>query len=899
MPMLHMSTFYNRVVFLLMLIAFSSAWESTIHAQTSISVQVVDSNLVSCQNDGFASLNISGGVGPYTAYWLRYNDGINPPGPSGSLQIDTVAIGTSATGLAPGYYQIHVYDSSTPTQLMGYSGVFIQGAFQISQNITPATCSHADGIIRLTAINTVGPYDFEWSTGVQHLGLASGVDSVSQVAAGTYSCIVTNGNGCFVSAGGAGTSQQGLYVYANSPITATATATPSNCFDGTATIVATNGTAPYTYVWSTTPVQFTQTATGLSPGYAICTVTDAVGCTRQQYVSVPAGPNYLQATSNITSAVCGISQGAVNMTVTGGVTPYSYLWSNGSTTEDQTGIPAGSYSVVITDGQGCSLTAYKYVPEISTVVANITSSYPDCSLANGSATAAVTGGTAPYTYVWSPGMITTSSLTGIAPGYYYVTVTDANGCSDNDYVHIQLPEACRVHIRGRIFNDLNGNCTLEANEGVLSNVLVNATPGYHYGSTDANGYYDIEVDPGMYDLTAYAPNHWSQICPMGPMTISVDASAAGQSVSGNNFYMQPDSIFNDLQVYLYSGPARPGFPLNWYANVRNAGTTTLSTGLQVQHDALATYSGAYPAVGSYNAATRTAFWNLPPMNPQASWNYQLYTTLSTTAVLGDSVHGTATLTFAGSDINPINNTSDYARLISGSYDPNDKAVSPRGLGEEGMILYNDSLLKYTVRFQNTGTDTAFTVVVRDTLDASLDVPSFRLEGSSHAMTYSISDEGVVTFTFANILLPDSFVNEAGSHGVLSYFIKRKMDIPFGTEIQNTAYIYFDFNAPIVTNTTRNTLFDPTVGIQQISGMHFSLQPNPTADRSMIQLQMDLASDVQVSVLDVSGRLLLNRNLGKLAAGEHQWQLDPLPAGAYLIRIQAGRSIQTKRLVVTR
>ena len=216
-----------------------------------------------------------------------------------------------------------------------------------------------------------------------------------------------------------------------------------------------------------------------------------------------------------------------------------------------------------------------------------------------------------------------------------------------------------------------------------------------------------------------------------------------------------------------------------------------------------------------------------------------------------------------------------------------------------MILYNDSLLKYTVRFQNTGTDTAFTVVVRDTLDASLDVPSFRLEGSSHAMTYSISDEGVVTFTFANILLPDSFVNEAGSHGVLSYFIKRKMDIPFGTEIQNTAYIYFDFNAPIVTNTTRNTLFDPTVGIQQISGMHFSLQPNPTADRSMIQLQMDLASDVQVSVLDVSGRLLLNRNLGKLAAGEHQWQLDPLPAGAYLIRIQAGRSIQTKRLVVTR
>jgi hypothetical protein len=126
-----------------------------------------------------------------------------------------------------------------------------------------------------------------------------------------------------------------------------------------------------------------------------------------------------------------------------------------------------------------------------------------------------------------------------------------------------------------------------------------------------------------------------------------------------------------------------------------------------------------------------------------------------------------------------------------------------------------------------------------------------------------------------------------------------MDIPLGTEIQNTAYIYFDFNLPIVTNTTRNTLFDPTLGIKQVSNFNFSLQPNPTIDRSLVLLNLKDAGDVQISMLDVSGRLLTQRHLGKLAAGDHQWQLDSLSAGVYLIRIQAGNTIQTKRLVVTR
>lgn len=866
-------------------------------AQTTLSVQVINSNLISCQNDGFASVSITGGVGPYTVYWLQYGSSVNQP-PISFNTLDTIAIGPSASNLAPGYYQIHVYDSSIPTQIMATTGLSIQGSFFVSSFVTPATCNNANGKIRSVVQNTVGPYSFEWSTGIQNLGVTSNVDSISGLLSGYYSCTVTNGNGCFVTGGQQGTSQEGLFVYSTSPIIATSSATASNCFDGTASVAATNGTAPYSYVWNTTPAQFTATASGLSPGYFICTITDAIGCSRQQYVSVPAGPNYLQATSTISQAVCGGQLGSINMTISGGLAPYFFNWSNGSTTEDQVGISSGSYSVVITDGLGCSLTAYKYVPLSSPVVVNISSAYPDCLISNGSATASASGGTLPYTYNWQNTSSTSQTVSGLTPGYYYVTATDANGCLDNEYVNIQFPQACRVHIRGRIINDLNGNCLLDANESALPNVLVNASPGYHYGSSDSNGYYDIEVDPGMYDLAAFAPNNWEQICPMGPTSISIDATIASTVINGNNFYMQPDSIFNDLQVYLYSGPARPGFPVYWYANVRNAGTTTLSSGLNIQHDALATYTGSTPAVSSYNASSKTASWSVFSLNPLSSRNFQLNTTLSTSAILGDSVYASASLTYAGSDINVNNNTFQYARLVTGSYDPNDKAVEPRGEGDDGRIMYDDTTLHYTIRFQNTGTDTAFTVVIRDTLDASLEVSSFRFEGSSHLLNYAISGEGVVTFTFNNIQLPDSFINEPGSHGVLSYFVNRKMEIPFGTEIQNTAYIYFDYNAPIVTNTTRNTLFDPTVGVKQINQFNFSMQPNPTTSRSLVSLSLKEVSDLRISIFDISGRIVSEKNYSKMASGDHQLLLDQLTEGVYLVRIQVGSSIQSKQLVVT-
>lgn len=868
-----------------------------LNAQSNLTINFIDSVQTSCQNDAYATVEVSGGLEPYTVYWLTYGQ-TTPPGTSGQ---DTVAIGTTASDLAPGYYNIVAYDSSDPEQIVGYSSFFVQSPFQVNQSVTPATCSNADGILRINILNAAGPFDIEWSNGVIRNGLINPSDSIVNVAAGNYSILVTDqATGCFSAGSEQGSpTQGGLYVWSTSPVTATTAATPSNCFDGTASVVPANGTAPYSYLWNTEPAQTDSVASGLAPGFYYCTITDAEGCTRQQFVNVPAGPNFIQVTSSVNPSTCGNASGSVNLTVSGGVPPYSYTWSNGETVEDISGLLPGSYSVQIQDSEGCQVQVNKYVQNYSPLNVNISGAYSGCSPNGGSASVSVSGGMAPYTYTWNNGE-TADMINNLSTGYVSVIVEDANGCTGHDYFNLNLPQECYVQLRGRVFNDLNGNCIQDGGESGLPNVLVNASPGYHYATTNANGNYSITAEPGNYSIQVYSPNNWEQVCPEIPLEIEVDASMAGQTYNGNNFYLAPDSIFNDISVYVASGPVRPGFPVHWYAVVRNLGTTSLTPLLELEHDPLATYTGANPSVTSYSAANHKASWQTSPIPPLTNRNYYLYSTLSTSAVLGDSVRavGTVTLGEGSSDVNPDNNTSYYARLITGSYDPNDKLATPRGEGEQGYIYPNDTTLHYRIRFQNTGTDTAFTVVIRDTLDAALDITSFRIDQASHPMEYEITGEGELTFTFNNILLPDSFVNEPASNGLVSYFINRKPDLPIGTEIRNTAAIYFDFNLPIYTNTTLNTLFDQTVSVEEIGTSDFTLKPNPAAHQTIIQLNLKSASDVHYQLSDISGRVIISERLGLLSKGTHEWAIAGLNPGVYLVIINEGQKVSSKRLIIS-
>ena len=146
----------------------------------------------------------------------------------------------------------------------------------------------------------------------------------------------------------------------------------------------------------------------------------------------------------------------------------------------------------------------------------------------------------------------------------------------------------------------------------------------------------------------------------------------------------------------------------------------------------------------------------------------------------------------------------YCGEVVGSFDPNDKQGFPAGVGESHDVLPNEQL-QYMIRFQNTGTAPAYTVIIRDTLDTDLDIASVTPGVASHPYTFTMYGQRVLQWTFNNIMLPDSFSNEEQSHGFITYTVNQMADLSDGTTITNSAAIYFDSNEPVITNTTLHTI----------------------------------------------------------------------------------------------
>ncbi|MEM6966931.1 MAG: FG-GAP-like repeat-containing protein, partial [Bacteroidota bacterium] len=204
---------------------------------------------------------------------------------------------------------------------------------------------------------------------------------------------------------------------------------------------------------------------------------------------------------------------------------------------------------------------------------------------------------------------------------------------------------------------------------------------------------------------------------------------------------------------------------------------------------------------------------------------------------------------------PTNNGNPFqdafCNPVFASYDPNDKAAIPTGIGVENNILRSWEL-DYTIRFQNTGNDTAFLVVLRDTISEHLDLATLNVRGASHNYTYELNAERELKITFANILLPDSTTNLAASQGFIEYTISPQADVPFGSIIENTAYIYFDFNDPIITNTVFHTIQKPVVStVEHLQICQSSIYPQDTILRAEVNFaEYDSIHLTYVEVLPV-------------------------------------------------
>jgi uncharacterized repeat protein (TIGR01451 family) len=225
----------------------------------------------------------------------------------------------------------------------------------------------------------------------------------------------------------------------------------------------------------------------------------------------------------------------------------------------------------------------------------------------------------------------------------------------------------------------------------------------------------------------------------------------------------------------------------------------------------------------------------------------------------------------------------YCGVVTGSYDPNDKRGFPNGVTEEHFILPNQQI-QYVIRFQNTGTDTAFTVVVRDTLDINLDILSVTPGVSSHDFEFKMYGPRVLEWTFNNINLPDSANSEPNSHGFLTFTVNQKANLSPGTVFKNNADIYFDLNEPIITNETWHTInleHFATMSTIHIDQMTLNVYPNPTTDVLTVAFDK-VYSNLPYSVYDQNGRLVKSGELNKLV---NFLDFSDLNQGFYLIKIK--------------
>jgi len=236
------------------------------------------------------------------------------------------------------------------------------------------------------------------------------------------------------------------------------------------------------------------------------------------------------------------------------------------------------------------------------------------------------------------------------------------------------------------------------------------------------------------------------------------------------------------------------------------------------------------------------------------------------------------------------------REVRLAYDPNEKSAVPTGVGPEHLMVANRPI-QYTIDFQNTGTDTAYRVLIRDVLPAQLDVTSFRPLFATHDYTWQIYGNDTLEFLFQPIALPDSAANQEGSRGFVTFTIDQLPDLPNGTIIENSADIVFDFNPPIYTNTVTHTIgkllvriTTPTAGVAT-----WSVWGNPVGETALFKAHRDIVGTNQFELTDLSGRIIRST---AFQGNEFVFHRQGLAGGMYFFTITDERGgVCAGRIVV--
>ncbi|HRD82555.1 MAG TPA: hypothetical protein PLL53_17470 [Saprospiraceae bacterium] len=480
-------------------------------------------------------------------------------------------------------------------------------------------------------------------------------------------------------------------------------------------------------------------------------------------------------------------------------------------------------------------------------------------------------------------------------GGYYCLGSTNDIWSGEDFVFIKTDANGSVfsnRLKGSIRRDGNADCMAESGELPVFEgfklQLTNATDTFvRFPRYD--GSYAFDVSPGAYLFSAMPPpgsRVW-QACPPLPVTFAVPNTLSEQDIAITPLADCPElhlqmSAANVLRICHTYYPS---------LTCTNRGSATapspqvrlvLPDSMEVLH--------SRPAISSQSG--NVLIYNLNDLHPGEETNISLrlrspcdVANLGREACFSASV---ATDTACLPPLLPGNihngwSNVNFCREFRGPYDPNDKSAWPEGVGEEHIIAPETRIL-YHIRFQNTGNDTAFLVVLRDTLSPQLDVRTLQPGASSHPYRLIVSDEGELQFRFENISLPDSSANFEESQGFVQFSIVPRQNAPLGTQIFNSAGIYFDFNPPIITNTVHHTLGRLSTAIQPVLPMQpeVTAAPNPALHEVLFSWKKHESQAFILDIWDASGRFV-HRTEGH--GDSFLWNRNRIPAGMYWYRLQ--------------
>ncbi len=430
-------------------------------------------------------------------------------------------------------------------------------------------------------------------------------------------------------------------------------------------------------------------------------------------------------------------------------------------------------------------------------------------------------------------------------------------------------------LQGNVYFDANGNGLRDTLEAGLPNQRIKILPDSGYGFSGLTGDYSIGVLNG---------NHTVSWNPTIPTTFVLSSDSASFTVNntgnlgGLDFGLTTTNPDYSCDVSLTGGFPRCNSNVWYYLTYENKSNIPFNGTAYFIKDPNTTYFWSPVTPSGFSGDT--IFWtftNLQPFTPQT-----IRITISVPGA-GTMNYKAAMYSVDGSGNVQFTDQETGTQFIRCAFDPNDKSVTPEGVGPEHYTLIGD-WLEYLIRFQNTGNDTAFNVTIYDHLSGDLDLSTFELLASSHPCATEIKQDGQASYTFANILLPDSNVDEQNSHGFIKYRIKAKSTTADFTTIENTAFIVFDSNAPIVTNTTNNLMvFMIPVGLSEAvkeSGQSI-VYPNPFSETAILVFKNENHSATRLEIRNALGQLMRS---DKTSGDQFIIRKNNLTSGVYFYRL---------------